>query len=152
MSALLLLAQVTVQTLAPGIPQAVPPTAWNCSFQAADGSRKFVVAGTTPLFPAGWDPNSAKYVRVISDHPDAFSRPVGIDPGHASEWFREFQVSSSGANEARFVLSLLLRREGHSIGYITRYVSTGRQVPYEYYAVGLCRADFAPTAGSQERG
>ena len=152
MSALLVFAQIMVETLAPGIAQPVPPTSWNCSFQTADGSRKFMVAGTTPLFPAGWDPNLAKFVQVVSDHPDGFKRPVGIDPGHASDWFREFQVTSTGADNAQFVTTLMLRREGNSIAYMTRYVSTGQQIPFEYYAVGLCRADFTPSAGSQEPG
>ena len=149
MSPLLILAQ-TVQTLAPGIPQAVPPTAWNCNFQAADGS-KFMAAGTTPAFPAGWDPNSAKYVEVQSSHSEAFRRKVGVDPGDASDWFRDFQVASGYPGVAQYTLQLKLRKAGASIGYVTRYRSTGEQVPYEYYAVGLCSADFSPVAG-QERG
>ena len=150
MIALLALAQ-TVQTLAPGISQAVPPTAWNCNFQAADGS-KFMAAGTTPAFPAGWDPNSAKYVEVQSSHAEAFRRKVGIDPGEASEWFREFQVASGSSGGTQYMLQLKLRKAGASIGYVTRYRSTGQQVPYEYYAVGLCSADFASAAAGQERG
>ncbi len=147
---LLLLAQ-TVQTLPPGIPQAIPPTAWNCNFQAADGS-KFMVAGTTPEFPAGWDPNSTKFVDIQSSHAEAFRRKVGIDPGEAGDWFREFQVSSGYSGVMPYNLILMLRKEGASIAYVTRYLSTGKPVPYEYYAVGLCGANFAPGAAAQERG
>ena len=153
MSALLFIAaQVTVQTLAPGIPQAIPATAWNCNFQAADGS-KFMVAGFTPAFPAGSDPNASKSVTVQSTHPEAFRRPVGVTPGDAGDWFREFQVSSFAPGNAQYMLNLMLRREGASIAYVTRFVSDGRQVPYEYHAVGLCNADFAPAASAPaERG
>ena len=151
MSLLLILAQ-TMQTLAPGIAQAVPPTAWRCNFQATDGSIKFAMSGMTPLFPVGWDPNSSKFTSVVSDHPDAFKRGVGVRLGHASDWFREFQASGSGAGNAQYVVNLMLRREGQSIAYITRYVSTGEQVPYEYYAVGMCTAHFAPAAAAEERG
>ena len=150
------LAQITMHTLAPGISQAVPPTRFSCDFSAADGSR-FTVAGTTPLFPKGWDPNKQDYVTVQSSHPEAFQRKVGIDPGDAGEWFREFQVSSGYPGVMQYNLILMLRKEGASVGYVTRYLSTGKQIPYEYYAAGLCKADFAPTAGGtgrsgQERG
>ncbi len=148
---ILLLAAQTMQTLAPGIPQAVPPTAWNCNFQSASGS-KFMVAGTTPAFPAGSDPNAMKFFSVKTTHPDAFGKTVGITPREAGQWFREFQISSGIPGEPQYVLNLMLRREGASIAYVTRFVSDGRQVPYEYFAVGLCSADFAPAAGVQERG
>ena len=151
MIGLFFLAQ-TMQTLAPGIPQAVPPTAFSCELSAGDGSR-FTVAGTTPLFPKGWDPNRAKYVSIESSHADAFKGKVGIDPSqNAGEWFREFQVSAVTRNNVRHNLHLMLRREGTSVAYTTRYQSTGKQVPYEYYAAGLCKADFAAPAKAEERG
>jgi hypothetical protein len=151
MIALLALMQM-VEVPAGGIAQAVPPTSWNCSLQAADGA-KFTVAGITPLFPAGSDPNGMKFVSVQSSHPEAFRRPVGIDPGEAGDWFRDFQVSSGYPGVTQYTLQLKLRKEGASIAYVTRYLSTGKQVPYEYYAVGLCTADFTPaTASAQERG
>jgi hypothetical protein len=151
MIALLAFAQM-VEVPASGIPRAVPPTSWNCGFQAADGT-KFTVAGATPLFPAGSDPNAMKFVAVQSTHPEAFRKPVGIDPGEAGEWFRDFQVSSGYPGVAQYTMQLKLRKEGASIAYVTRYLSTGKQVPYEYYAVGLCNADFAPAAAAgQERG
>jgi hypothetical protein len=151
MIALLALAQM-VEVPAGGIPQRVPPTSWNCSFQGADGT-KFVVAGITPEFPPGSDPNGLKFISVQSTHPEAFRKPVGIDPGEAGEWFRDFQVSSGYPGVAQYTMQLKLRREGASIAYVTRYVSTGKQVPYEYYAVGLCNAGFSPGAsGGQERG
>ena len=151
MIALLVAAQVTMQVPAPGIAHAVPPTAWSCNFQAADGS-KFTVAGTTPEFPVGSDPNASKFVDVQSTHPEAFRKKVGIDPGHASEWFREFQVLSGYPGVPQYTLTLMLRREGASIAYVTRYVSDGRKVPYEYHAVGLCSANFVPAGGGEERG
>jgi hypothetical protein len=150
MIGVLLLTQAVVQMPAPGIAQAVPPTSWNCSLQAADGT-KFAVAGTSPEFPAGSDPNASKFVTVQSTHAEAFRRPVGITPGDAGEWFREFQLASSAPGGAQYMLNLMLRREGASIAYATRYVSDGRQVPYEYYAVGLCNADFAPAPAGQEK-
>ena len=142
-------AQATMQTLAPGIPQAVPPTAWNCNFQAADGS-KFTVAGTTPLFPAGSDPNASKTASVQSTHREAFLKPVGVYPREAGDWFREFQVSSGYPGVPQYMLNLMLRREGASIAYVTRFLSDGRQVPYEYHAVGLCSANFAPLSGGEK--
>ena len=152
MIALIFLVQTTMETLAPGVPDAVPPTGFSCEFTAADGSR-FAVAGTTPLFPKGWDPNREKLVQLQSSHAEAFQRKVGIDPGEAGEWFRDFQVSSGYPGVPQYTLQLKLRKEGASVGYVTRYVSTGKQIPYEYYAAGLCKADFAPaTAGGQERG
>jgi hypothetical protein len=148
----LLIAQVTMQTLAPGIPNAVPPTRFSCELTAADGSR-FTVGGTTPLFPKGWDPNRANYVELQSSHAEAFRRKVGIDPGEAGDWFRDFQVSSGYPGVAQYTLQLKLRKEGASVGYVTRYLSTGQRIPFEYYAAGLCKADFAPAAGAgQERG
>ena len=41
---LLLLSQATMQTLAPGIPNAVPPARFSCDLTGADVSR-FTVAG-----------------------------------------------------------------------------------------------------------
>ena len=148
---LLLVAQAMVQTVAPGIPQAVPPTSWNCNFQAANGT-KFMVAGITPEFSAGSDPNTMKFFSVKTTHPEAFGKSVGITPRDAGQWFREFQISSGIPGEPQHVLNLMLRREGASIAYVTRFLSDGRQVPYEYYAVGLCSADFAPAPVTQERG
>ena len=152
MIALLALAQM-VEVPAGGIARAVPPTGWTCGFQAADGT-KFTVAGTTPLFPAGSDPNAMKFVAVQSTHPEAFTKKVGIDPGDAGEWFRDFQVASGYPGVAQYTMQLKLRKEGASIAYVTRYLSTGKQVPFEYYAVGLCTANFAPPAAgpAEERG
>jgi hypothetical protein len=150
MIALLILSQM-VQVPADGIPQAIPPTAWNCALQASDGT-KFSVGGITPLFPAGSDPNAMKFVSVQSTHPEAFTKKVGIDPGEAGDWFREFQVSSGYPGVPQYTMQLKLRKEGTSIAYVTRFLDTGKQVPFEYYAVGLCNADFAPKTGAQERG
>ena len=151
MIGLLLFAQAAMQTLAPGIPNAVPPTRFSCDLSAADGSR-FTVAGTTPAFPKGWDPNRSQDVELQSGHPEAFRRKAGIDPGEADDWFRDFQVASGYPGVTQFALQLKLRKEGASIAYVTRFLSDGRQVPYEYYAVGLCKADFEPAAAGQERG
>ena len=151
MIGLLLLSQATMQTLAPGIPQPVPPTRFACEMTAADGSR-FTVSGITPLFPKGWDPNRAAFVELQSTHPEAFGGRVGVDPGDAGEWFREFQVSSGYPGVMQYTLTLMLRKEGASIATMTRYLSTGQRIPYEYYAVGLCQADFAARAGGEERG
>ena len=150
MIALFLLAQ-SMQTLAPGIPRAVPPTRFECEMTAGDGSR-FTVAGTTPIFPKGWDPNRPKYVTIQSSHADALTGKVGIDPGDASQWFREFQVSGVTKDGVRHTMMLMLRREGTSVAYTTRYQSTGKPIPYEYYAAGLCKADFAAPATAEERG
>ena len=151
MIGLLVFAQ-TVQTLAPGIPNAVPPTGFSCDLSAADGSR-FTVAGTTPAFPKGWDPNQSKFEPVASSHVEAFrGRAVAIRPREAGEWFREFQISGGAPNDVTYNLNLMLRREGTSIAYTTRYQSTGKPIPYDYHAAGLCKADFAPAAAGQERG
>jgi len=150
MIALILMAQV-VQTLAPGIPQAVPPTRFTCDMTAGDGSR-FTVAGTTPAFPKGWDPNRAKFVSIESSHAEAFKGNVGIDPGDAGEWFREFQISGVSKSDVRHTMRLMLRREGTSVAFTTRYQPTGEQIPFDYYAVGLCKADFASPALAKERG
>ena len=149
MIVLLALSQV-MHTLAPPIAQAVPATAWTCNLQAADGS-KFTVAGMTPLFPVGWEPNSSKSITVQSTHPEAFQKTVGITLREGGDWFREFQVRSGYPGVPEYMLNLMLRKEGASIAYVTRFLSDGRQVPYEYYAVGLCTADFAP-APPAERG
>ena len=149
---LLLLAQATVQMPAGGIPNAVPPTRFSCELTAADGSR-FTVGGRTPFFAKGWDPNRAKYVELESSHAEAFRGKVGIDPGDAGDWFRDFQMASGYPGVTQYTLQLKLRKEGASVGYVTRYLSTGQRIPYEYYAAGLCRADFAPAAAAgQERG
>ena len=150
MIALLVLWQM-VEMPASGIPQAVPPTYFSCDLAAADGSR-FRVAGTTPAFPKGWDPNRSNYVELQSTHPEAFQRKVGVDPGEAGDWFRDFQVSSGYPGVPQYTLQLKLRKEGASVGYVTRYLSTGQHIPYEYYAAGRCKADFAPAAAGQERG
>ena len=150
MSALVLLAAQMVTTLAPGIPRSVPPTGFACNLMAGDGSH-FTVAGTTPEFPAGSDPNSSKFVDIASSHSDAFRRRVGVRPRDSGDWFREFQVSGSGQGGVEYNLNLLLRREGTSVAYTTRYESTGKPIPYDYHAAGPCTADFSPGAG-QERG
>jgi hypothetical protein len=150
MIALLLLAQM-VEMPASGIARPVPATGFSCDLVAADGNR-FTVSGVTPLFPKGWDPNRSQFVEVQSSHAEAFARKVVIDPNEASEWFRDFQVSSGYPGVTQYTLQLKLRKEGASVGYVTRYRSTGERVPFEYYAAGLCKADFAPATGAQERG
>ena len=149
MIAVLTLAQAMVHVPVGGIPQAVPPTRFSCQLNAADDSS-FTVAGTTPQFPKGWDPNRAEFVELQSTHAEAFQRKVGIDPGEAGDWFREFQVSSGYPGVAQYTLQLKLRKEGASVAYVTRYFSTGERVPYEYYAAGLCKADFAPESGREK--
>jgi len=149
-SFLALIGQASMQTRPSGIPQAVPATGCACELQATDGSR-FTVAGTTPTFPRGWDPNRAKFVEVQTSHAEAFTKKVGIDPGEAGDWFRDFQVSSGYPGVPQYTLQLKLRKEGGSVAYVTRFLSDGRQVPFDYYAAGLCKADFAPAAVA-ERG
>ena len=149
MIALVVLAQM-VEVPAGGIPRAVPPTGFTCDVAAGDGSR-FTIAGVTPEFPKGWNPNRSKPVKVDSSH-EAFRGIVGIDPGEASEWFRDFQVSTYGKDKVSYTLQLKLRRNGTSVAFGTRYESTGQQVPFDYYGAGLCKADFTPATGVQERG
>ena len=152
MIGLLIAAQVTMHTLAPGISQSVPATAWSCNLSAADG-KTFTLSGMTPLFPKGSDPNRSVTMTLASTHPEAYRKPSGVRPGDASEWFREFHVSSGYPGVPQYELTLMLRREGASIAYMTYYLSTGEHIPYQYYAVGLCKADFAPAAAaSAERG
>jgi hypothetical protein len=148
---LMLLAQVMVEVPASGIPQAVPPTHFSCDLAAADGTR-FTVAGVTPRFPKGWDPNRAEFVEIQSSHPEAFRKKVGIDPGEAGEWFREFQVSSGYPGVPQYTLHLKLRKEGAGVAFVTYYLSSGKQVPFEYYAAGLCKAGFAGAPPAPERG
>jgi len=148
--AVLLLSAQLVSVPASGIPQAIPATAFNCNLQSVDGS-KFSASGITPDYPAGSDPNEMKFVALNSTHPEAFVRRAGIAPGEASEWFREFQVSSGYPGVPQYRMNLMLRKEGASIAYVTRYMETGKQIPYEYHAVGLCSALFAPAAPA-ERG
>ena len=147
--ALLLVFAQSVVAPAAGIPQTVPPTQFACNMMVGDGSQ-FTVSGTTPEFPKGWDPNSSKFVTVTSSH-EAFQGTVGIDPGDASQWFRDFQVSAVTRSGVRYTLQLALRREGTSIAHTTRYQSTGQPIPYEYHSVGLCRAGFGGET-PQERG
>ena len=150
MIGLLVLAQ-TVQTLAGGIPQAVPPTSFSCDMQSSDGAR-FKLAGTTPAFRKGADPNGYLPMTLTGDGPELLVGKVSVNPGDASDWFREFQVESRRKGDEVYYLQLNLRREGTSIAHTTHYVSTGRPVPYDYHAVGLCKADFAAAAGGEERG
>ncbi|HVM22231.1 MAG TPA: hypothetical protein VM308_02870 [Sphingomicrobium sp.] len=124
-----------------GIPQAIPVTSWSCEMITPDGGR-YTVAGTTPKFPRGADPNGYSPILLTGNGPAALAGNAMVSPGDASEWFREFQVSSRVKDE-QFHLQLDLRKEGSSIAHATRYVS-GWSVPYEYHSVGLCRANFAP--------
>ena len=150
MIAFLLLGQAVMQAPAEGLARAVPPTRFACDMAVGDGGR-FTIAGVTPEFPKGWDPNRSKFVEVDSSH-EAYAGKVGVDPGDAGEWFRDFQVSSYGKGGVLYTLQLKLRREGTSVAYGTRYESTGKPVPFEYHSAGLCKADFAPAVGGQERG
>ena len=151
MSPLLLLLQAQmVAAPAAGIAQAVPPTRFSCTLMAGDGSH-FTVAGTTPEFPAGSDPNASKFVAIESSHYEAFRGKVGVTPGDAGDWFREFQISSGYPGVPQYNLNLRLRREGTSVAYTTRYQSTGKPIPFDYHAAGPCKADFSPATG-QERG
>jgi hypothetical protein len=149
--ALVILVQAIIHSEPPGIPEPIPPTQFSCDLAAADGSH-FTVTGLTPGFPKGWDFNRAGYVELQSSHPEAFRGKVGIDPGEATGWFRDFQVSGGYPGVPQYTLQLKLRKEGASVAYVTRYLSTGKQIPYEYYAAGLCKADFAPATVAQERG
>jgi hypothetical protein len=117
--------------------------------RSAEGAT-FTLSGTTPSFPRDWDPNSTKPITLESSHDEAFRGSAGVDPGDASEWFRDFQVSHHTREGVRYGLQLQLRREGTSVAHMTRYRSTGKPIPYEYHSVGLCRADFSPAAA--ERG
>ena len=147
---LLLLAQM-VHMPAGGIPQAVPATKFTCELTASDGTR-FTVAGTTPLFAAGSDPNKSEFVPVESSHPEAFrGRVVAVRPGDSSQWFREFEINGSAPNDVSYALNLMLRRDGTSVAYTTRYQSTGKPIPYDYHAAGLCRADFGQPIPDKRR-
>ena len=141
-----LLGQAMVQTLAKGLPQAVPATRFACEMRAGDGTN-FKVSGTAPAFERGWDPNRSKMMRVEGDHP-AFRGTLGIDPGEASDWFREYQLSSLDKG-VRYQMQLSLRRAGTSIAHSTRYESSGRAEPFDYHAVGLCTANFAPAPATE---
>jgi hypothetical protein len=140
MSVGLFLVAQSLVAAAPGLPQPIGPTGWSCDLAAADGSR-VRLQGVTPAFEAGFDPNGSKPMEVTGSGLGALTGRASVSPGDAGEWFREFQVSGQSGSET-YRLNLMLRREGSSVAYSTRYVS-GRNIPYEYHAAGLCTADFA---------
>ena len=140
-----LMAQVLVAP-ASGLPQRVPPTSFTCELMSADGS-KVSLAGVTPDFPRGTDPNAQVPMTLAGTGPAGLAGPAMASPGDASDWFREFQVSALGDAGETYRLNLMLRRAGTSIAYTTRFVS-GRTEPYDYHAAGTCRADFAPAAAA----
>jgi hypothetical protein len=135
--------QATMVTPAPPMAQAIPATRWSCAMSRPDGSR-FTLAGLTPLFPVGFDPNRSAPIAVTGDGPATIVGRASVSPGHASDYFREFQISSRWAAE-RFKLNLSLRRAGTSIATMTRYEENERREPYDHYAVGFCTAEFAPS-------
>jgi hypothetical protein len=104
------------------------------------------------LRPESRTPWRQRVFQLESSHADAFQGTVGIDPGDAGEWFREFQISGVTKEDVRHTMRLMLRREGTSVAFTTRYQPSGKQVPFEYYAVGLCKADFVLPATAEERG
>ena len=55
-------------------------------------------------------------------------------------------IESRRSGDEVYFLQLKLRREGTSVAYATVYRHTGKPIPYDYYAAGLCKADFAPAA------
>ena len=89
---------------------------------------------------------------ALRRYPNGEERCIACKLCEAGDWFREFQVASGYPGVTQYPLQLMLRKEGASVGYVTRYRSTGEQVPYEYYAAGLCKADFAPAPGQKETG
>jgi hypothetical protein len=141
MSFLLSLALQTVMT-SPTLAQPVPETAWNCRF-AIPGGGSFTLGGRTPLFPAGMDMNGSLPAEIAGEGMVELTGRASVSPGHASDWFREFQISARRGTTTHRI-NLLLRREGTSIAHITRFTENDRQIPYEYFTVGLCAAQFAP--------
>ena len=146
MIASVLLMSQLVSVPAAGLPQRVPATSFSCELTAADGSR-VSVAGVTPEFARGTDPNAQVPMTLTGAGSDGLTGRAMVSPGDASDWFREFQISSLGRSNEVYRLNLMLRREGTSVAYTTRYVSSGQPIPYDYHAAGLCTANFAPGAG-----
>lgn len=150
----LLLAQATVQTLDTRPQPAVPATAFRCSFvrMSPDGtkSENFDLYGTIPLAPEGHQPNVYFPLALGSSSGDPLAGRASANPGHSSDWFREYQITRR-IDTGSYVINLKLRREGQSVAHVTVYDDSwnrGRDntafEPYRYYAVGLCGANFTP--------
>ncbi len=137
---LLLLAFQTVITGA-NLAQPIPPTDYSCRLEAVDGAR-FTLSGRTPPFPVGFDANASLPAQIGGEGMPELIGEARISPGHASDYFREFQLSTYRPGGRHYRVSLMLRRDGTSVAYATIFVENDRRIPYDYLAAGLCTSNF----------
>ena len=128
-------------TGAPPLAQAVPATDWSCAFEAADGAR-LKLTGRIAEIPAGTDPNSSLPTEAQAEGLDTLAGKYGVTSQHASDWFREYQLSAFRKGGERYNVNLKLRRGGAGVADITRYVENSNREPYSYFAAGLCTSQF----------
>jgi hypothetical protein len=146
MIALLALAAQMMDVAPPPARDTVPVTQFGCSMQTTDG-KAFRIAGITPLFKPGRDVNRQETMAMNADAFDALKGMVGANVLHASEQFRDFQISTARGNES-YTLTVKLRRGSQGVAWLTRYAPATPPEPYRYVAVGLCTADFDAKAAA----
>lgn len=136
----LALAGQIVATLPQSARTSVPPTGFACHFTTADGTA-IDLAGVTPLFAAGRDPNARQTMALAVTGLPLLAGNGGVNVLDASELFRDFQIFLV-RGEASFVANLKFRAGSGGIGWITRYAPTTPPEPFRYFAAGHCRSDF----------
>ena len=149
----LLMAQAMIETLDTRPQRAVPATAFRCTFIRADlatgETSRSDLYGTIPEMPEGHLPDDSFPVQLGSTDASPLARWGMANNTHQSDWLRDYQISTNVDGDS-WVIHLMLRREGRSIAYLTRYNSAwesgpnDRFEPFRYDAVGLCAANFMP--------
>jgi hypothetical protein len=141
MMLLIALAGQMMATLPQPARDTVPATGFACRFTTADG-KAFGVAGVTPPFKPGRDPNADQPITISADGMAELAGRGGVHPiTDASAMFRDFQLALL-RGEATYIATIKVRASGDGIAWMTRYAPSTPPEPYRYFAVGHCRSDF----------
>lgn len=136
-----LIAQSIVTAAAPNA-DALPGTAWNCSYNDAEGNA-FYLEGDFPEAPKGWDPNTGLPTKIAGNGKELFLGNKEVNAFESREDIRTYAVSFLHGDGSRYNLIFDFVKDSHGLSTVTHYIpSADGRGKLHAYATGYCNSNF----------
>lgn len=136
-----LIAQSIVTGAAPNA-EALPGTAWNCSYNDAQGNA-FYLEGDFPEAPKGWDPNTGLPTTIGGNAAEHLLGSKEVNAFESRSDIRTYMVSFLHRDGSRYNLIFDFVKGSHGLSTITHYVpAVDGSGKLHAYATGHCESNF----------
>ena len=136
-----LMAQSIITGAAPNA-EALPGTAWSCSYNDAQGNV-FALEGDFPEAPKGWDPNTGLPTQIAGTAPQHFMGNKEVNAFESRSDLRTYMVSFLHSDGSRYNLLFDFVKDSDGLSTVTHYVpAADGKGKLHAYATGYCKSNF----------